>query len=732
MSAFLIYILKVALLTAAFVILYHLLFRRDTFFGTARTVLVSSLVMAYILPFCVITIHKPVMAADSSVELSEQFPEVLATIPYSNQEQPVVLQTQNQLQAQQPAVLPETKHRHIDWTLIAIAIYAAGVLSLITIRLMSVRKVTGIIRRGRVVMEKDGCKVIVSKDNIRPFSWMRYIVLPESLANLSWTSPVIRHEYSHISHHHSAELIATDILSAFQWFNPAVWLLRHDLCCVQEFQADASVLESGLDKTEYSQSLLNLASEGVSVPFVNGLSESNLRARIRMMNRKISRKANLLKLIYFPVVILVSLSLMANTVYDKETMTSVEEIKPGTQISGTVLYVQDMTPLNFARVFETDDADSIYTTAFTDENGHFSFPLSGTGHILKVTYTGCKQVRLSLDKSYYQIMMHDDTIHNDEILYPALNYIRNNALVTPFVDNSSSQNNVVTKDEYQKLLSRSYLLTPDTLRTREQLSIQLKLGDFMNTYVTVSDNHQHLSASRSELESQGIPSFYYDILQYQLSENNTFIDNMFEDGAFTRDNFDAGKLFQDAKDRYWNEERPQLVSRLEQSDGSERQKSIDYIQNNRQISSPGETPQQTDAAKDSADLQARLNETLEFVNKLSQMSSEQLDSLRRKNMENMEKPIASAPKAGGRINGHVLDIDGNPIKHDVKICERDIVDRAVTIVKAEFKGGFFNLFDVKNPDNYLTFEAEGYETQRFPIDRGTYEVRLKPLSDNNK
>lgn len=138
------------------------------------------------------------------------------------------------------------------------------------------------------------------------------------------------------------------------------------------------------------------------------------------------------------------------------------------------------------------------------------------------------------------------------------------------------------------------------------------------------------------------------------------------------------------------------------------------------------------AERDSSDLQARLDATFEMASQLSQMTSEQLDSMARKMVEDMHKPIESVPKAGGRINGHVLDIDGNPIKRDVKICERDIVDRAVTIVKAEFKGGFFNLFDIKNPDNYLTVEAQGYETQRFPIDRGTYEVRLKPLSNNNK
>ncbi len=43
MSAFLLYILKVALLTAVFVLLYHLLLRRDTFHRTARIVLVSPL-----------------------------------------------------------------------------------------------------------------------------------------------------------------------------------------------------------------------------------------------------------------------------------------------------------------------------------------------------------------------------------------------------------------------------------------------------------------------------------------------------------------------------------------------------------------------------------------------------------------------------------------------------------------------------------------------------------------
>lgn len=322
MSAFLVYILKVALLTAVFVLLYHLLLRRETFHRTARIVLVSSLIISYILPFCVITIHRPAPAAVAEV----------ASAPVGYPELPVLQQTQSpmseqiQTQAQpQFTVSTDAVQKHVDWILVALVVYVFGTISLILLRLLSASRVRTIIRRGRVVSERDGCKIVISKDNIRPFSWMNYIVLPEGYSDHSCASAVIRHEYSHVSHHHSIELLVIDMLSAFQWFNPAVWLLRHDLCCVQEFQADASVLESGVDRVEYEKYLLSVATGGVSVPLVNGLGESNLRTRIRMMNRKLSGRGNLLKFIYLPVVLTVALVLMSNTVYDIAANTSFVE-----------------------------------------------------------------------------------------------------------------------------------------------------------------------------------------------------------------------------------------------------------------------------------------------------------------------------------------------------------------------------------------------------------------------
>jgi beta-lactamase regulating signal transducer with metallopeptidase domain len=367
MTPLLVYILKVALLTAVFVLLYHLLLRRDTFHRTARIVLVSSLVISYILPFCVITIHKPIILAENPEVEVAQTPVAVPAAQDNYQAQPGLQQSQFQMQPQpqqQALTTAYSNHRQIDWIAIAAVIYALGVVILIALRLLSVQKVLRIIRRGRVILKRDGCRIVISGDDIRPFSWMNSIVLPENMAQSEslWNSAVVRHEHSHVSHHHSIELLATDILSAFQWFNPAVWLLRHDLCCVQEFQADASVLDSGLDKLEYEQSLLSIATGGLSIPLVNGLGESYLRTRIRMMNRNHSRKGSLLKLIYLPIVLIVALVFMSNTVYDIAVNASSDPVNDVPAIEEPVTSADDILVVES----ENEDTPAYNEPAETD------------------------------------------------------------------------------------------------------------------------------------------------------------------------------------------------------------------------------------------------------------------------------------------------------------------------------------------------------------------------------
>ena len=65
-TAFLLYIGKVAILLAVFYLFYRLLMERETFHRFNRAILLLSVLIAFILPLCEITLHKTVEAASTS------------------------------------------------------------------------------------------------------------------------------------------------------------------------------------------------------------------------------------------------------------------------------------------------------------------------------------------------------------------------------------------------------------------------------------------------------------------------------------------------------------------------------------------------------------------------------------------------------------------------------------------------------------------------------------------
>ena len=83
------------------------------------------------------------------------------------------------------------------------------------------------------------------------------------------------------------------------------------------------------------------------------------------------------------------------------------ELKPGTLISGRVLDAATNEPLGpYASIIETVDNDTAaYYYTLTDKDGFFSYPLVGTGHVIKVDFTGYKSVKLPLDKNYFEIKL---------------------------------------------------------------------------------------------------------------------------------------------------------------------------------------------------------------------------------------------------------------------------------------------------------------------------------------
>ena len=291
MISFLLYESKVAVALLVFYLFYRFLLKKETFHLFNRIVLVGTAILSFLLPLCIITIYKPI----------EMETQVLV--------QPMVL---TDMPAQEPASIVGTTS---PWWLVALTIlFWAGAALVLARVLVSVLCIARIIRLCQPVREEEGCKIIVTDRDIDPFSWMRYIVLSRK----DWEgdhAPIITHEKAHIGFRHSMELLVVDVLSAFQWFNPAIWMLRADLRDLHEYEADESVLRSGTNIKEYQYLLIRKAVGKSGYSVANSFNHSILKNRITMMSKSKSPLARELRVLFLLPLVCLGIGLQAQTVY---------------------------------------------------------------------------------------------------------------------------------------------------------------------------------------------------------------------------------------------------------------------------------------------------------------------------------------------------------------------------------------------------------------------------------
>ena len=287
MIDFLIYDLKVALLIALFYMFYRLMLAHETFHRVNRIVLLLTAVASYVLPLCVITYHETVVM--------HQAP--LVTI--------------GDLQA--TVYEPSSTH----WWQVALPVlFIIGASVALGHTLCSLFRIIRLINHSEQHPQDDGTIVCVTGNAaISPFSWMHYIVMNRSDYETR-DAAILAHERGHIRLCHSWDLILVDTLTALQWFNPAIWMLRSDLRAIHEYEADGAVLSQGINARQYQYLLITKAGGIGGYSLANGITHSALKNRITMMTNKTSKSSHLLKLLALLPIVGVTLALNAETVKD--------------------------------------------------------------------------------------------------------------------------------------------------------------------------------------------------------------------------------------------------------------------------------------------------------------------------------------------------------------------------------------------------------------------------------
>ena len=291
MTEFLIYQGKTAVILAVFYMFYRLLLSKDTFHRFNRIILLGTAALSFVLPLCVITIHEVV------------------TIP-AVQPAPQVLESATIGTMTAVAEVSEP-----IWPYVLCGIFALGAFGVLVMTIISIIKVIGIIAGGEHRTLESGETLVITDAETAPFSWMKYIVLSREDYESGY-SQILTHEKAHIALRHSWDILFVDMITALQWFNPAMWMLKADLRAIHEFEADDAVLRSGADVKEYQYLLIRKAVSKSGYSVANSFNHSTLKARITMMLNKKSSRMSAWKALYVIPLVGISLAATAETKVD--------------------------------------------------------------------------------------------------------------------------------------------------------------------------------------------------------------------------------------------------------------------------------------------------------------------------------------------------------------------------------------------------------------------------------
>ncbi len=291
MTNFLQYDLKVGALLALCYLFYRLLMERDTLHHLNRVTLLLSAVMALLLPLCTITVHQ-------TIELT--VPTITAA-PVSSAV---------------PVAKSATGGAPFDWLSLLGWMAVSGIAARLVFLGTTYWQLRRLINHSQRYTLSDGTRLAVIEGSYSPFAWMHTVVLSRSDYEAVDAS-LLAHEKAHVRLHHSYDIVFVELLTALQWFNPVVWLLRQDLRTLHEYEADAAVLSQGFDESQYVYLLMRKATGMKAfVSGLGGIGTSQTKRRIRMMIKKKSTRWCWLKGLYIVPIAALSLATTARTVTD--------------------------------------------------------------------------------------------------------------------------------------------------------------------------------------------------------------------------------------------------------------------------------------------------------------------------------------------------------------------------------------------------------------------------------
>ena len=286
MDAFIFYTFKSSLCLSVGFLLYFLLVRRETFHRIKRFLLLGIIISSLFIPLIKLQVHSPVIGAPMQ-KLENRILK----------QEPVIIP--EQIYVQQPVIKQEPAN---PLNLLAL-LYILGATIQLSLILYALVMILLLIRKS-TKLEYAGMKLLLGPDGIVPFCFGRRIIISEKDFR-QHGKEMILHEQAHLNQMHSLDLFIAELYLIITWYNPVSWLIRNELKQNHEFEADRNVIRQGINESDYQLLLVKAVAGEFRFLLANQFHQSDIKTRIKMMNREKSGYVAILKtLVFIPLIAL--------------------------------------------------------------------------------------------------------------------------------------------------------------------------------------------------------------------------------------------------------------------------------------------------------------------------------------------------------------------------------------------------------------------------------------------
>jgi TonB family protein len=287
MKGFLNYMIESNFCLVMFMLLYVILFRKETDFNLKRMILLGGIGISMLFPLFNI----------ESTAIGISFSQVIPTLWLP------------EITIGGRAPEEEMIWSAISWVQLVTYFYVLGIIFFLTKFIFQLVKIAQLIH-GSVFVSRGKLRISESGLNIASFSFFTYISIGNApLLSEEEKTKIIKHESIHANRFHSFDILLLNILKIFFWFNPIIGTYKKILIELHEFEADARAVENDAIH-DYCNLLAKVALMSADLRLANCFTNSLTLKRIEMI-RKIKLKISRWKILAICAAVPLLFSLIA-------------------------------------------------------------------------------------------------------------------------------------------------------------------------------------------------------------------------------------------------------------------------------------------------------------------------------------------------------------------------------------------------------------------------------------